>query len=130
MKEEIIITKVITKEDIQKFVEISGDDNPIHVDEHFAKRTIFKKVIAPGLISASLISTGLTKLLGYGNIWLRQELKFEKPVYIGDKITVQLKIVDVNNQNVYKIETILKNQKGNVIISGFAESKVLYIKKV
>lgn len=129
MKEEIKITKIITAEDIHKFLETSGDDNLIHSDENFAKRTIFKQIIVPGLIPASLISAGLTKMMGHGNLWLTQELKFEKPVYIGDEITAHLKIIEKNKQNVYEIETILKNQKGDIVISGFARSKVPYIKK-
>ena len=129
MEKKITITKKITMEDVQKFIEISGDNNPIHTDENFAKRTIFKKPIAHGLISASLISAGLTKLMGEGNIWLAQDLKFEKPVYIGDEITANLNITNIDARKVYKIETILRNQNGKIVISGFAECKVFPVKK-
>ena len=129
MEKTFSISKKITKEDIQKFIEISGDNNPIHTDENFAKRTIFKKPIAHGLISASLISAGLTKLMGEGNIWLTQDLKFEKPVYIGDEITANLKIVNIDARKVYRIETILKNQNGKIVIRGLAECKVFPVKK-
>ena len=129
MEKKITITKKITMEDVQKFIEISGDNNPIHTDENFAKRTIFKKPIAHGLISASLISAGLTKLMGEGNIWLAQDLKFEKPVYLGDEITANLNITNIDANKVYKIETILRNQNGKIVISGFAECKVFPVKK-
>lgn len=129
MNEEITVIKKITKEDIHKFIEISGDNNPIHTDENFAKKTIFKKPIAHGLISASLISAGLTKLMGNGSIWLSQQLKFEKPVYVGDEITATLKVISIDSNEVYKIETILKNQRGKIVISGFAECKVFPIRK-
>ena len=129
MEKIITLTKKITKGDIQKFIEISGDINPIHTNEDFAKKTIFKKPIAHGLISASLISAGLTNLMGYGNIWLTQQLNFEKPVYIGDEITANLKVISVDSNKVYKIETILKNQKGKIVISGFAECKVFPVRK-
>lgn len=126
MYNEVSVKKKIMKEDIDKFIEISGDNNPIHTDENFAKKTIFRKPIAHGLISASLISTGLTKLMDNGNIWLSQQLKFEKPVYVGDEITAILKVISIDSNEVYKIETILKNQRGKIVISGFAECKVFY----
>ena len=129
MEKTITLSKKITKEDVQKFIEISGDNNPIHTDENFAKRTIFKKPITHGLISASLISAGLTKLMGEGNIWLTQDLKFEKPVYIGDEITANLKIINIDARKVHRIETILKNQNGKIVIRGFAECKVFPVKK-
>ena len=129
VEKTITISKKITKEDIKKFIEISGDDNPVHIDENFAKRTIFKKPIAHGLISASLISAGLTKLMGEGNIWLTQDLKFEKPVYIDDEVTANLKVVNIDSNKVYRIETTLRNQKGKIVISGFAECKVFPIRK-
>jgi len=129
MENEITLSKVITNEDIRKFIEISGDNNPIHTDENFAKKTIFKKPIAHGLISGSLISAGLTQLMGNGNIWLTQQLKFEKPVYIGDEITATLKVVNIDSNKVYKIKTILRNQKGKIVISGFAECKVFPVRK-
>ena len=129
MEKSITLTKKITLNDIKKFIEVSGDNNPIHTNEDFAKRTIFKRPIAHGLISASLISAGLTKLMGHGNIWLTQQLNFEKPVYVGDEITAFLKIIDIDSTKVYKIETILKNQNDKVVISGFAECKVFPVKK-
>jgi len=129
MEKKVVLSKKITEEDIKKFIEISGDNNPIHTDENFAKKTIFKKPIAHGLISASLISAGLTKLMGEGNIWLTQDLKFEKPVYVGDEISANLKIIEIDSRNVYKIETILRNQNGKIVISGFAECKVFPVRK-
>ncbi|MFX1445945.1 MAG: MaoC family dehydratase [Promethearchaeota archaeon] len=128
MEKNITITKKITKEDIQKFIQISGDINPIHTDEEFARKTIFKKPIAHGLISASIISAGLTKLMGSGNIWLTQQLNFEKPVYVGDEITAYLRVIDIDKRRVYTIETILKNQNNKVVISGLAECKVLPVR--
>ena len=129
MEKSITLTKKVTLDDIKKFIEISGDNNPIHTNEDFAKKTIFRKPIAHGLISASLISAGLTKLMGHGNIWLTQQVNFEKAVYVGDKITAFLKIINIDSRKVYKIETILKNQNDEIVISGFAECKVFPVKK-
>ncbi|MHA1583999.1 MAG: MaoC family dehydratase [Promethearchaeota archaeon] len=127
---ECEITKKITKEDIEAFMKLSGDRNPIHYDSEFAKRTFFKKPIAHGLISASLISAGLTKLMGNGNLWLSQNLKFEKPVYVDDTVIAHLKIIDIDSNKKCKIETVITNQKGTVVISGYAESMLMYVRKL
>jgi 3-hydroxybutyryl-CoA dehydratase len=127
--DSVTLSKTITSGDISKFIEISGDANPIHHDAEFAKRTFFKRPIAHGLISASLISAGLTKLMGDGNLWLSQNLKFEKPVYVGDTVTAYLKIVEIDDHEKCKVETIVKNQKQKVVISGFAETMKMYLRK-
>ena len=127
---ECEISKTITKADIESFMNLSGDRNPIHHDIEFAKRTFYKKPIAHGLISASLISTGLTKLMGAGNLWLSQNLKFEKPVYVGDTVIAHLKIIAIDSNNKFKIETIITNQKGKEVITGYAESMLIYVRKL
>ncbi len=126
---ECEVSKTITKEDIETFMNLSGDRNPIHHDVEFAKRTFFKKPIAHGLISASLISAGLTKLMGAGNLWLSQNLIFKYPVYVGDTVTAHLKIVEIDSDKKCKIETIITNQKGKEVITGFAESRQMYVRK-
>ncbi|UYP47327.1 hypothetical protein NEF87_003612 [Candidatus Lokiarchaeum ossiferum] len=123
------ISKTITTEDIDAFMNLSGDRNPIHHDIEFAKRTFFRRPIAHGLISASLISTGLTKLMGSGNLWLSQNLKFEKPVYVGDTVVAHLKILEIDSSKKCKIETIITNQKGKEVITGFAESMLMHVRK-
>ncbi|QEE15396.1 MaoC family dehydratase [Promethearchaeum syntrophicum] len=126
---ECDVSKTITKADIETFMNLSGDRNPIHHDNEFAKRTFFKKPIAHGLIAASLISAGLTKLMGAGNLWLSQNLEFKKPVYIGDTVIAHLKIIKIDSHKKCKIETIITNQKGNEIITGYAESMLMYVRK-
>ena len=82
------ISRKITEKDILDFANIVGDFNPIHVDEKFAKKSIFKGNIAHGMLTASLISAVLgNKLPGPGYIYLKQELKFLKPVFPDDTIT-------------------------------------------
>ncbi|MHA1647751.1 MAG: MaoC family dehydratase [Promethearchaeota archaeon] len=126
---ECKVSKTITKADIEIFMNLSGDRNPIHHDIEFAKRTFFKKPIAHGLIAASLISTGLTNLMGAGNLWLSQNLEFKKPVYVGDTVIAHLKIIDIDPHKKCKIETIITNQKGKEVITGYAESMLMYVKK-
>ncbi len=127
---ECQIKKTITKADVEAFMNLSGDRNPIHHDSEFAKRTFFRKPIAHGLISASLISAGLTELMGNGNLWLSQNLKFQKPVYIGDTVVAHLKIVDIDSNKKCKIETIITNQKGKEVITGQAESMLMHVRKL
>ncbi len=88
--------KVITDNDINIFSKISGDNNPVHVDEKFAKETIFKKKISHGFLTGSFISTVIaTKLPGPGSIYLRQDLKFLAPVFIGEIVKAVVTISDI-----------------------------------
>lgn len=89
------LTKKITDADVRKFSEVSLDTNPLHLDEEFAKTTIFGRRIAHGMISAGLISAVLAnKLPGQGSIYLSQELKFTAPVFLNDTITAEVEIVE------------------------------------
>jgi 3-hydroxybutyryl-CoA dehydratase len=87
------MSKTVTEKDIQLFAQVTGDDNPIHLNEAFASQTRFKGRIAHGLISAGLIAAVLgTKLPGSGGIYLSQSLKFLKPVRIGDTVTAEVTV--------------------------------------
>ncbi len=122
------LSKTITDGDINKLIEISGDDNPLHTDEEFAKRTIFKGRIAHGILSAALVSAALTKMFGPGNLWMSQTIKYTYPVRINDRITATLKILDIDKRKVATVETIVANQEGKVVLEGIAESRVMHIK--
>jgi 3-hydroxybutyryl-CoA dehydratase len=94
---EASVSKTITEQDIDAFAELSGDINPVHLDEEFAAKSIFKKRIAHGFLTGSLFSTVLgTKLPGPGCIYLSQSLKFRAPVYIGDEVVATCKITAVD----------------------------------
>ena len=116
------ISKVITSEDVRKFSELSGDTNPIHLDKKYAKETRYKKNIAHGLMCASYFS-GIfgTKLPGLGSIYVSQSLRFKRPIYIGDKVDVIVKIteIDINRKRVKFTTQCLVNSK--ICIDGFAE---------
>ena len=85
--QEAILSKTITEADIANFSGVTGDNNPVHVSDDFASKTIFKKRVAHGFFTASLISTLIaTKLPGPGSIYISQTLKFLAPAYIGDNI--------------------------------------------
>lgn len=116
------VTKTITAEDIDKFAEISLDKNPVHLDEEYASKTIFKKRIAHGILVSGLISAVLgTKLPGEGAIYMGQELKFMTPVFIGDTITATVEIIElIAEKNRVVCSTICTNQDGKQVIVGKA----------
>ena len=90
-------SQTITDKDIKQFAEISGDCNPIHLDEEYAKRSRFKKIIAHGMMTASYFSALFgTKIPGNGCVYTSQSLKFKKPVYIGDIVTATVKVTNVD----------------------------------
>ena len=90
-------SRKVTQQDIQDFADVSGDDNPVHLDEGFAKETMFKGCIAHGMLSAAFISTVIgTKLPGTGTIYLGQQLKFIAPVRPGDSVITTVTVADVN----------------------------------
>lgn len=115
-------TKTVTECDIILYAGISGDFNPAHVDAESAKNSMFGQRIAHGMLSASFISNVLgTQLPGPGTIYLGQELKFVKPVYIGDTVTATATVVErIEEKNRLKLETVVKNQRGEVVITGMA----------
>ena len=85
--------KTFRQEDVEKFSEISGDNNPVHLDVNYASKTIFKKRVVHGFLTASLISAAIgTKLPGPGSIYLNQSLKFLAPVFPDEEVIVELTI--------------------------------------
>jgi 3-hydroxybutyryl-CoA dehydratase len=114
--------RTITEDDIEKFAEVSGDYNPVHMDEEYAKQTMFKGRIAHGMLSASFISTVIaSKLPGPGSIYLKQDLVFRKPVRIGDKITAKVEIVSKNAEKKrITLSTICSNKENQIVIDGEA----------
>ncbi len=122
LNQEATLTKTITKNDINTFADVTGDHNPVHMDEEYAKKTIFKKRIAHGFLSASLISTVIAnKLPGPGSIYLRQNLKFLAPVFIGDLLTVKVKVISlqIERKRVTLLTECFKSEKK--ILTGEAE---------
>lgn len=119
-------SKKITQEDINQFANLSGDFNPIHVDQVFAKETPFKKTVAHGLYVASLISKVIaTQLPGPGTIYLQQDLKFIKPAFVGDEITAIVTILEYPKEKFAKLKTECVNQSGDLVIDGCALVKVI-----
>ena len=116
------ITKTIEQSDVDAFAEVTGDHNPVHVDEEFAKTTRFEKRIAHGMLTASLISAVLAnKLPGAGSVYLGQTLQFVAPVFPGDEITARVTVKEIREDKpIVKLETICLNQRDEVVIRGEA----------
>jgi phosphate acetyltransferase/phosphate butyryltransferase len=117
------ISRTLTQKDIELFAIMSGDVNPAHVDEEFAKSDMFHKIIAHGMWGGALISTVLgTQLPGPGAIYLAQSLRFLRPVGLGDTIVVTAKVSEKNaDKHRVTLECQAVNQNGEVVISGTAE---------
>ena len=89
-------SKTVSERDIQLFGEVSGDTNPVHFDDDFAKKTIFKGRIAHGMLTAGLVSAVLgTKLPGAGCIYISQSLKFLAPAKAGDTVTARVTVKEM-----------------------------------
>ncbi|MDJ0914550.1 MAG: MaoC family dehydratase [Desulfobacterales bacterium] len=115
-------SKTISESDIYLFAGISGDFNPAHINEEYAKQTFFKTRIAHGMLTASFISTLIgTKLPGPGTIYMRQELNFLAPVVAGDTITAMVEVIniDADKKRVW-LKTSCTNQDGTVVLDGQA----------
>ena len=114
--------KTISESDIYLYAGISGDFNPAHVHEEYAKKTFFKTRIAHGMLAAGLISALLgTKLPGPGTIYLQQSLNFLAPVRIGDTITARVEIIEMlTEKNRVRLKTVCVNQDGTEILDGEA----------
>ncbi len=120
--EEATLTKLISDDDIKTFARISGDDNPVHVNDDYAKGTMFKGRIAHGSLVAGLISAVLgTKLPGPGAIYMSQQLRFLAPVKPGDEVTARAKVTEWNaEKGRITLLTDVTNKKGVVVITGEA----------
>ncbi len=92
-----VFSKTITEADLLMFAGVSGDTNPLHLDQDFASRTMFEGRIAHGMLTGSLVSTVLgTKLPGPGAVYVSQQLKFLAPVRIGDTVIARAVVADIN----------------------------------
>ena len=116
------ISKTITEADIELFARATGDFNPVHLDQAYAEKTMFKGRIAHGLLSVGLLSSILGNILpGHGTIYLSQEVKFLAPVRIGDTITAGVEVIElISEKNRAKFRTTCMNQDGKLVVDGIA----------
>ena len=120
--EKFSATKQITDKIVRDFAELSGDFNPIHIDEEFAKTTRFGKRIAHGMISGALLSA----VLGYEFkerkiVYLSQTMRFFAPTFVGDTITATATVLKIREDKpVVTLETVCANQHGETTVKGEA----------
>lgn len=115
-------SQTITDADIKDFAGISGDRNPVHLDENYAAQSRFKKRIAHGFLSASFFSAIFgTKLPGEGCVYASQNLEFKRPIYIGDTVVATVTVTAVNEEKKRVIFETKCTVSGKVAINGIAE---------
>jgi|SRR5947209_4035019 len=125
------LSKTITDDDIRAFADLTGDHNPVHLDDDYAARTRFGRRIAHGMLSASLISALLAnKLPGRGTVYLSQTLQFVAPVYPGDTVTARATVAKVREDKpIVTLETVCVNQRDETLIKGEAVVLVQDVKR-
>ncbi len=115
------ITVQVTDKMVRQFAEMSGDFNPMHLDDEYAAKTRFGRRIAHGMICGALISRALAMELGSGGIYLSQTMKFLQPVFIDDILTIELHVASMRaEKGLASIETMVKKQTGETCVKGEA----------
>ena len=106
---------------VRAFADVTGDHNPIHLDESYAATTRFGRRIAHGLLAASQLSALLAnELPGPGTIYLSQDLRFRHPIFIGDMVTARVEVVEVGERGRVRLATTCVNQDGTLLLEGVA----------
>ncbi len=121
------LTKRVTDDDVDSFAKVTGDCNPIHMDNDFAKQSNYLGRVAHGMLSAGLISACLgNKMPGPGAVYINQDLNFHKSVFIGDVLIVTCKVINIKDNGDSKIVTLdtkVTNQDGDIVTDGHAIMK-------
>lgn len=121
------LTKTFTDEDVRRFIEITGDTNPLHVDDEFAAKTQFGRRVVHGMLSASIFSTMVGMLLpGTGAIYRSQTLRFLLPVHVGDTVTAHFVVRSVDRaRHRLEMDAWIENEAGERVIEGSCEAGLL-----
>jgi 3-oxoacyl-[acyl-carrier protein] reductase len=112
---------------VRKFVEMTGDNNPLHLDRTYAESTSYKDIVVHGMLGASFISTVIgTKLPGAGALWISQNMEFLLPVRLGDVLTISVKVLKKHERDqLLELDTRIVNQNKQLILNGVGKVKVL-----
>ncbi len=114
-------TRVVSEADVYAFAAVSGDRNPVHLDEAYAAATPFRKRIAHGMLSAAYISTVFGTILpGPGAIYISQTLNFKAPVFIGDEVIATVRITELIPAKRRALFTCLCTVNGKTVLEGEA----------
>ncbi|NLD34254.1 MAG: MaoC family dehydratase [Clostridiales bacterium] len=120
--DKVSVTRAFSEQDVAAFAQVSGDHNPAHMDEEYAKGTMFKTRIVHGMLVGSLFSALLgTELPGVGSIYTGQTLKFTKPVHFGEEITASVTVKEIiAEKNRVILDCLAVNPQGEPVILGEA----------
>jgi 3-hydroxybutyryl-CoA dehydratase len=116
------LTRTVTAEEVETFARATGDNNPVHLDEGYASRTRFGHRIAHGMLIASYISALLgSKFPGPGTIYMSQALKFLRPVFLGDEVTVTVTVSAYRPERaILTLDAAVRNKRGELVLAGEA----------
>jgi 3-hydroxybutyryl-CoA dehydratase len=122
MGEKASVTRTISEADVLQFADLTGDRNPVHIDEEYARQSMFGARVAHGSFTTALISGVLgMQLPGLGTIAYESRCRFRYPVYFGDTITATVEVVEKNQaKNLVKFKCSWTNQSGVVVADGEA----------
>ncbi|HJQ39639.1 MAG TPA: MaoC family dehydratase [Thermoanaerobaculia bacterium] len=125
--QHVSFTKTFTDEDVRRFIAITSDVNPLHVDDAFAAKTQFGRRVLHGMLTASLFSTMVGMLLpGTGAIYRSQTLHFLRPVYAGETVTAHFAVRSVNREkHRLVIDAWIENEAGERVVEGVCEAGLL-----
>ncbi len=120
------VKRIVTDEMIKMFAEATGDRNPVHLDDEFARNSIFGGRIAHGILSLGIVSAVLgMEFPGAGTVYLMQNAKFKRPVYVGEEVTVRLTVKEIDKEKRrVLLETLVVKPNGENAIEGEALVKV------
>jgi acyl dehydratase len=125
--QHVTLRKTFTEDDVRRFIDITGDRNPLHVDEEFAARTQFGRRVLHGMLTASIFSTMVGMLLpGNGAIYRSQTINFLRPVHVGETVTAHFLIRSVDRaKRRLTIDSWIENEAGERVIDGTCEAGLL-----
>ena len=125
--QHVTFTKTFTEEDVQRFIEITGDVNPLHVDETFAAQTQFGRRVIHGMLTASILSTMVGMFLpGRGAIYRSQTIRFLLPVHIGETVTAHFVVRSIDRaKHLLTIDSWIENEAGQRVLEGVCEAGLL-----
>ena len=119
-------TRTFTEADVNAFGHLSGDLNPLHMDNTFAVKTQFGRRVAHGLLTGAVVSRVHTELTGPGFVYVGQELRFLGPVFVDDTITVEVTVIEKKAaKRILIMDTMVRNQSGQAVLSGLSALKEL-----
>jgi 3-hydroxybutyryl-CoA dehydratase len=121
--------RTVTEADVVDFARISGDDNALHLDEAFGKRTRFGGRVAHGALTFGFMAASQTRLIGTGIIWLGASVRFTAPVRIGDTVVTETEVVEIApEKGTIRIRCTARGRDGAVVMEG--DSTIKRLKEV